>query len=221
MRHMRMVSAVLAAALLTTSVTPAMARDRWGRGWDNRGWNDRGWDRRHRGDGFDFGDAVGIAALLGAAAIVYTSINKDKKAKAENDGPVGDAPPPRDRGDDWTLDGGTSGSGRTGGANDGRDWADNGRAADAAAVGGDLRTESAAVDACAVAARDEASSKGGYAEVRSVEAPRVVSGGWDVDGRVEQRAGYRDTSGDTRRFTCSVRDGRVAEVYISRDVAMK
>jgi hypothetical protein len=181
-----MVTGLVGAALVAGSIAPAAARDH--RGW-SRGW-DRGW---HRGrDDFDFGDAVGIAALIGAVAIVATSMSKDKKAKGGAD--TRDLPD--DRNTDYSRDiEGTRGTDPS------------------------LASEDSAVDACAVAARDEAASSGGYAEVRNVEAPRAVDGGWDVDGQVEQRGSYRGETRDVRRFTCSIRDGRVAEVYISRDAA--
>ena len=41
---------------------------------------------------------------------------------------------------------------------------------------------------------------------------------WEVEGRVEQRRSYRDSDGQTRRFSCDVRDGRVADVRLSADV---
>lgn len=73
-----------------------------------------------------------------------------------------------------------------------------------------------AVDACAVAARDKASESGRYAEVVDVETPQSTQDGWSVEGRVEQRGNYRDRSGETRHFYCTVRDGRVAEISISQ-----
>ena len=184
------VGSTVALALLAASVTPAMARDRH--------WRDYG--HRHRGDGFDFGDAVGIAALIGAAVIVVKSMNKDKASRN------------------------SSGDGYNGDYADNSTHAPNGaplpdtRSNDAPGGSGDLLAEDQAVDACAQAARDEASNGNGYAEVRSIEAPRSVADGWDIDGRVEQRRNYRDSSGETRRFTCSVRNGRIAEVYLSQDL---
>ncbi|MFD2430092.1 hypothetical protein ACFSUK_22255 [Sphingobium scionense] len=75
-------------------------------------------------------------------------------------------------------------------------------------------------DACALAARDEAQGQAGYAEIRHIDEPRATAGGYNIDGEVETRASYRATEGTTRRFTCAMKDGRVAEVYLSRDVAM-
>ncbi|MFD2430093.1 hypothetical protein ACFSUK_22260 [Sphingobium scionense] len=66
-----MTGALVGAGLLLGSVAPAQARPRY---------DDRGWHHRHdRGNGFGFGDAVGIAALLGAAVVVANSVSKDRK----------------------------------------------------------------------------------------------------------------------------------------------
>jgi hypothetical protein len=202
------IGSVVSAALLAGSVVPAMARDH---GWGGPGgWGrDRGW-HRHR-DGFGFGDAVGVAALIGAVAIVASSMSKDKQARDGDRDRGYDDPRARDgSNDDWS-----DGSSSSGSSSSGREQTSDRGYSDTSRVG----DESAAVDACAVAAREEASSKGGYAEIRDIGEARAVDGGWDVDGRVEQRTAYREQAGNVRRFTCSVRDGRVAEVYLSRDVA--
>ena len=63
-----MTGALVGAGLLLGSVAPAQARPRY---------DDRYWHHRHdRGNGFGFGDAVGIAALLGAAVVVANSVSK-------------------------------------------------------------------------------------------------------------------------------------------------
>lgn len=77
-------------------------------------------------------------------------------------------------------------------------------------------SEDAAVDACAVAARDEGSQDGAYAEVRDITSTRPFDGGWAVDGTLDQRDGYRG-QGVQRRFSCTWRDGRVADMILSRD----
>jgi hypothetical protein len=77
--------------------------------------------------------------------------------------------------------------------------------------------EDAAVDDCAVAAREEASQGGYYAEIRDIiDAQPIGDGGWAVDGAVDQRQGYRGES-EARRFSCTWRDGRVADVTFGRD----
>lgn len=82
----------------------------------------------------------------------------------------------------------------------------------------DARSEDAAITACAQAARDKASRERGYAEVTEIAPARRSADGWDMDGRVEQRASYRDGMGQSRRFSCSVRAGRVSALVLSRDV---
>jgi len=191
-----MMGSLLGAALVMGSIGSADARPRYGYG----GYHDR--YRHHDRDGFGFGDAVGIAALVGAVAIVASSMSKDRKATQgdvpRNRGLETDAPPPVDGTDygsdvETTLNDGT--------ANDGN-------------------TDQFA-NACADAARQEASANGGYAEVRRMDEPRVIDGGYNIDGEVESRAAYRDASGTTRRFTCTVKDGRVADVYLSRDMVSR
>ncbi|CAN5385218.1 hypothetical protein BH10PSE12_BH10PSE12_35770 [soil metagenome] len=208
--HMAM-GTLAGLALIAASVTPAQARGRgWGNGYGG-GWG--GYGHRHHDD-FDFGDAVGIAALIGAAAIVVGSMNKDRKVQTAGGSASRDVPEPQ--GDGYTRDSDYTGTGSDNNRSYGSaSTSDNANDAPA----GDVASESAAVDACAVAARDEASADGGYAEIRDIGAPKSVSGGWDVDGRVERRAAYRDQAGSVRRFTCSIRDGRVSEVYVSKDVA--
>jgi len=79
--------------------------------------------------------------------------------------------------------------------------------------------EDAAIDACITAVRDEAERSGDYAEIVDVERPRARGDGdWDVEGRVEQRRSYRDPDGQTRRFSCDVQGGRVADVRLSTDM---
>jgi hypothetical protein len=215
MRKMRMaVGSLVGAALMAGAVTPAYAD----------GWNRGGWGRHHRyHDGFGFGDALGVAALIGAVAIVAGSVSRDKAVARDRS-----APPPDDRYDGGYDRGGYDNApygDPRGSSYEGDGRHDDGSVADARgdgrAASSDLsREESDAVDSCAVAARDRASEQGGYAEVLEIGDPQPASGGWNIDGRVERRTSYRDSGGETRRFTCSVRNGRVAEVYLSRDVAM-
>jgi hypothetical protein len=189
-----MTGSLVGLALLVGSIAPAQARPRYDRG------HDRGWGHHHRdrGNGFGFGDAVGVAALIGAVAIVASSMSKDKKARQRSDGT---APPPAN------------------GTDYGADVRSEDDFSDIAATNG--QTEHM-IDACAVAARDEAQGEnGGYAEVRRMDEPRPVGDGYNIDGDVESRASYRAATGTTRRFTCTIKDGRVAEVYLSRDVVMR
>lgn len=198
-----MTGALVGAGLVLGSVSAADARPRYDRGYDRGGW---GHHHRGRGNGFGFGDAVGVAALVGAVAIVASSMSKDKQARAgERDD--GYAPPPAD-GTDYGADVQSDE-----GARDEADFTD---------VAAAPSQDDAMTDACAVAARDEAQGQqGGYAEVRQMDAPRATADGFNIDGQVEMRAGYRATSGTTRRFTCAMKDGQVAQVYLSRDVAAR
>ncbi|MCC4234562.1 hypothetical protein LL253_17965 [Sphingobium soli] len=198
-----MTGALVSAGLLLGSVSAAEARPRWDRGWD------RGWDRhhRHRGDGFGLGDAIGVAALVGAVAIVANSMSKDRKVRDPITGGEYDAPPPRagtDYGDDLGSDAPPP-------PVDEADFSDIAAQDDALA------------DSCARAARDEAERDGGFAEVRTMASPvAAANGGYNIDGQVEQRASTRAPTGQTRRFTCTLdRDGRVAQVYLSRDLVSR
>lgn len=182
----RVTGGVMVAAMLAGGMAPAQAHPRH-------------YDRRHhRHDDFGLGDAIGIAALLGAVAIVASSASKNRQSARDDavDGP----PPPVDN--------------RMGEMEALPD--DEG----AMPPAGDALEEAA--NACALAARDEASDNGGgYTEVRSMDAPQPVDGGLNIDGTVESRASWNAGSGTTRRFTCTVRNGRVAQVYLSRDVVAR
>lgn len=204
-----MTGALVGAGLLLGSVSAAEARPRYGydRGWNGNGHG--GWDRHRRGNGFGLGDAIGVAAIVGAVAIVASSVNKDKQAQTaradtRHEGDY-DAPPPAS-GTDYGADLRTDPPAR-----DDADFSDI------------AAQDEGMTDACAVAARDEAQARqGGYAEVRQIDAPRATpDGSYNIDGEVETRASYRATAGTTHRFTCTIKDGRAATVYLSRDVASR
>ncbi len=199
----RLTAAVLAMSLMAGSVTAAEARPR---GWGNGGgWHDNGW-RRHRGDGFGLGDAIGVAALIGAVAVVASSMSKDRAARdANSDYRRPPVPPPPVRDNGYAAE-----RYRNAPDDDFSDIASN----DAVPIAG----QDSAVDACAIAARDEASRSGGYAEIRSIGTPQPTNGGYDIDGEVERRGSYRDQAGETRRFTCTVQGDSVTNVYLSRDL---
>lgn len=191
-RMRNILGAGVAAAVLATTVTPAMAGSYGsisiGSGWSshNGGYGlgyGRGW-RRHRGhDRVDAGDVIGAIAIIGVIAAVASAASKTKNTTR------------RDRGDDRYPD-------RSDRSDDRRN--DSGRA-------GDIRNEEQAVDACATAAEERA---GQTASVRDITNVRPSQDGWDVEGVVEQRDGWRDRSADKRRFTCSIRYGSVENVYI-------
>ncbi len=75
--------------------------------------------------------------------------------------------------------------------------------------------EDAAVDACALAARDEGSRNGYFAEVRDItDTRRTNDGGYTVLGTLDQRSSYRGVNGLPRAFSCSWSDGE-ARVRLS------
>ncbi|WP_150291133.1 hypothetical protein [Sphingobium estronivorans] len=75
----------------------------------------------------------------------------------------------------------------------------------------------AAIDDCALAARDEAERDGGYAEIRQMQPPRESANGYDVEGDAEVRSSWRAQDGAMRHFTCSIRNGRIASVYFQQE----
>ncbi len=75
--------------------------------------------------------------------------------------------------------------------------------------------EDAAVDACAIAARDEATRNGSFAEVRDITSSRPFGNGWDVTGVVSERVGYRGADSRLRSFRCIWDNGRVEGVNFS------
>ncbi len=76
---------------------------------------------------------------------------------------------------------------------------------------GDISSEDQAVDACANAAE----SKGGRtSSVRNIDKVNRSNVGWEVDGVIEMRRGWRDDTPDRHRFNCSVRYGSVDSIYI-------
>ena len=199
-----MTGALVSAGLLMGSIGAAEARPRYGydRGWNGHGHG--GWNRHRRGEGFGLGDAIGVAAIVGAVAIVANSMNKDKKVRDPNTGGEYDAPPP------------------SSGADYGTDIRDDAPVRDDADFSDIAAQDEGMTDACAVAARDEAQAReGGYAEVRHMETPLATADGYNIDGYVETRTSYRATDGVSRRFTCAMKNGRVAEVYLSRDIAIR
>ncbi len=81
-----------------------------------------------------------------------------------------------------------------------------------------ISTENDAANACAEAAESQG---GSAASVRDITNVRQVRDGWDVEGVIEQRDGWRDRSADSKRFTCAVRYGAVENVNIERGVAFR
>ncbi|MGK2908430.1 MAG: hypothetical protein ACSLE1_01285 [Sphingobium sp.] len=182
----------LIAALLGVSLTVgsiAPAEAR-PRGWNNGGWGG-GW--HDNGRRRHRGDGFGLGDAIGVAAIigaVAVVANSVSKDRAAT----------RATGPDY----------RPQPEYDARDYD---RGDDAPLAG-----EDSAVDSCAVAAREEATVSGGYAEIRNIGSPQPIEGGYNIDGEVERRGSYRDAAGETRRFTCTVHGNKVTDVYLSRDL---
>lgn len=134
---------------------------------------------------------IGAVAAVGILAAIASSVSKKKK-EAEQQRRY-DADPPYDRShDDGRYDD------RYGDADPRYDD-----------VHASQRDQDAAIDACVVAARGEASRNGDYAEIRGVTSVSPSSTGWVIYGSVEQRSGYRATDGWRRDFRCTWQGGRV------------
>lgn len=181
----KLAGAIALSALVLVSASPAAAR-----GYDGR------WGRYHH-RGYDNSGAV-IGAILGVgilAAIATSAAKSRDDRRVSNDGY------------DPRYDNRGYGEGSYGydnGANSGT-YSDSASFAD----------EDAAVDACAIAARDEASRDGNFAEVRDITGTRQFGNGWDVTGTVSERAGYRSGDSRLRSFRCIWDDGRVEGVSFS------
>ena len=196
MRVRKFIAGGVAAALLSSSATPAFAGwggpyvsggVGWNSGWNGNGWGGGGgdWGRRHH-DGVDAGDVIAGLAIFGVIAAIASSASKAKRDRDENRN-TRDYPDNRDTRD----------------YPDSRDSRSNGRST--------IRSENAAIDACALAAE----ARGGEtSSVRDITDVRASNDGWDIEGVIEQRDNWRDKSADKKRFSCSVRDGAVEHVYI-------
>jgi hypothetical protein len=183
-----------ALALIVGGATPAAAQG-WGRHGPavyghpggSIGWG--GHQRRHR-DNFDFGDFLGVAAILGAVAVIASSAErKRRQERPRTEDRRAEEPRFEDRSirDDSRFDT-ASGS------------------------------EDVAVDACAFAARDEGSRDGLFAEVREIGTVRAATdGGWTVSGVIDQKETFRASAIQARSFTCIWRGGRVTDLVLSRE----
>ena len=181
-----------AGALIIGSVSPAAAR-----GYDGR------WRGGHR-DGVDAGAVFGVLLGVGVIAAIAASASAKKKKDAEA---RADYDPRDDRTyDDRSYEDQRGYDGRA--SNDRR--YDDGRAGYAG--------EDEAVDACAVAAREEASRAGGFADIRGITGARAYGNGWDVTGTVDQRSSYSATSSRQRSFRCIYENGQVSGVTFGQAV---
>lgn len=82
-------------------------------------------------------------------------------------------------------------------------------------------SEDAAVEACALAAEQQGFDRGFRAVVRDVNGVERAPNGWDIDGEVEARRGWRDPRPETWGFRCSVRNGQVVNVDLGIDFARR
>lgn len=199
----KLLSGVLGTALLATTASPAFAGGFGsigvGRGWGN-GWGSIGvgssWGG-HRGWGRRHrgGDDTGevLAGVL-IGAVLTGAILSSKNKQKERDRRAPDVDYPRSDREDPR----------------------NNRAPESR---GSISSENLAVDACA----SEAESRAGRASsVRDITQVRPSNDGWDVEGVVESRDGYRDRATDRRTFTCSVRMGSIDSFYLEDSrVAMR
>lgn len=190
----KLAGGVTALALVATAAAPAAARD-WG-GWQG--------GHRHHDRGPDAGTVIGVIAAVGIFAAIASAASKKKEAAERRY----DAPPPDDYGyydngaprprDDRYDEGRYDSRSSTPRYDDRRARAD----------------EDAAVDACAVAARDRASGGSSYAEVRGIDGVTARGNGYEVTGQIEQRSSYRSNDGWSRNFRCNWTDGRVSAVSV-------
>lgn len=188
----KLAGGLAATALLFASASPAAAR-----GYDGR------W-RGHHHDGVDAGTVFGV--LFGAAviaAIASASAKKNKEVQARTRGDYD--PRTDDRGYERGSDDERGYDGR--GSSDRRYDEDRASA-----------SEDEAVDACAVAARDEASRSGGFADIRNITGAQAYGNGWDVTGTVDQRASYSANDSRQRSFRCIYENGRVSGVTFGQAV---
>lgn len=188
-----------AGALVIGSVSSAAAR-----GYDGR------WRGGHRGgDGIDAGAVFGLLLGVGViAAIASANTKKKKEAEARADyDPRADNGSYSDRGyeDQRGYDGRAPNDRRY---DDGRNNS----------AGASYAGEDEAVDACAVAAREEASRSGGFADIRGITGARAYGNGWDVTGTVDQRASYSSNNSSQRSFRCIYENGQVSGVTFGQAV---
>ena len=81
--------------------------------------------------------------------------------------------------------------------------------------------EDQAIDACAQAAEQQGYERGFRAVVQDINGVNRTPRGWDVDGQIQARRGWRDRQPETWGFRCSVRDGRVVNVDLGADFARR
>lgn len=180
----KLVGSIAAAAIVITSAAPAAAR-----GW---GPPRHYWHEHHDSDA---GAVIGAIAAVGIIAAIASAASAKKKQAVEQ------------RDEDQAS---YRGSGYQG-----QDYADRGY--DRPSYEGRPSTyvsQDEAVDACALAARDEGTRISGFAEVRDITGVSPIGTGWDITGRIEQRASYRANDGHVRGFRCAYQEGQVSALSL-------
>ncbi len=185
-----------AGALVIGSVSPAAARGHDGR-----------WRGGHRGDGVSAGAVFGLLLGVGVIAAIASANTKKKEAQAR-----ADYDPRVDNG----SYGGRSYEDQRG--YDGRTPSDRSYDDGRNGSGAGYASEDQAVDACAVAAREEASRSGGFADIRGITGAQAYGNGWDVTGTVDQRASYSSNNSSQRSFRCIYENGQVSGVTFGQAV---
>lgn len=194
----KLTGGVAALALVATAATPAAAR----------GWGWQGGYHHHHDRGPDAGTVIGAIAAVGIIAAIASAASSSKKKQVVERSY--DAPPPDDYG---YYDNGAPRPKDDRGYDDGARY--DGRSIAPRYEDSHVSSEEdAAVDACAIAARDRASAGSNYAEIRGINGVTARGNGYEVTGQIEQRSSYRASDGWSRNFRCSWTDGRVASVTV-------
>lgn len=81
-------------------------------------------------------------------------------------------------------------------------------------------SEDAAIDACAIAAEQQGYDRGFRAVVQDINGVERYRDGWNVDGVIEARRGWRERP-ESWGFRCLVRDGRVVNVDLGTEFARR
>lgn len=192
-----------AAAMVVTPMTPAFARSYgWGAPGYGSGWGNRWRGRPYRRD--NSGAVIGALLGVGIIAAIATSASKSNRDRDARNRTYRDDDYRDYRTDDSRYR--TDDDQRSA-----RDYDGRGAGTRYPAGTSTYGDEDAAVDACAMAARDEGSRDGRFAEVRDItDARRAVGGGYTVTGTLEQRSTFRAGSGTARGFSCSWSDGQTS-----------
>lgn len=188
---MRLGTTRLTGGLAAAALLVVSASPASAHGYDGR------WGRRHN-DGIDAGAVFGILLGVGVIAAIASANSKKKDAEQRR----ADTPGYGERDGDYRADDGRYAD---------RDYNDGRGSAG-------LASEDQAVDACALAARDEAARGGGFADIRRITGVTPRGNGYDVTGTIDQRSSYSARDGQERSFRCAFDNGRVNDVRFGTTV---